>query len=134
MQLYGTEHSDAEEFDSKIQVTNSTGTTAQKVVVDERDSLLSVLSDRVQAWLQDLGNLEDLIEIILDLGRPPQARYRDTEEQMDDDDVTEDEINGVISRLSPFGDDNRAGIERTLHRIACMRNRNGVARGRPGTC
>ena len=129
MQLYSTEHSNAQEFDSDIQVTNSTATTSQKVVVDDRDSLLSVLSDRVQAWLQDLGNLEDLIEIILDLGRPPQARYRDTEEQMDDDNVTEDEINGIISRLSPFGDDNRAGIERTLHRIACMRNRNGKVVG-----
>ena len=129
MQLYSPEHSDAQEFDSETEVTDSSATRSQKVVVDDRDSLLSVLSDRVQAWLQELGNPEDLIEVILDLGRPPQARYRETEEQMDDEDVTEDEINGVISRLSPFGDDNRAGIERTLHRIACMRNRNGKVVG-----
>ena len=129
MQLYNPEQSDAQEFDGEIQVTDSTGIASQKVVVDDRDSLLNVLSNRVQAWLQELGNLENLIEVILDLGRPPQARYRDTEEQMDDQDVTEDEINGVISRLSPFGDDNRAGIERTLHRIACMRNRNGKVVG-----
>jgi len=129
LQLYSPEQPDAQEFDGENLITATNAKAVQKVVVDDRDSLLSVLSDRVQAWLHELGNQEDLIEIILDLGRPPQARYRNAEKEMDDKDVTEDEINGVISRLSPFGDDNRAGIERTLHRIACMRNRNGKVVG-----
>ena len=101
----------------------------QKVVVDDLESLLEVLPQRVRRWLQDLEPLDGLLEIILDLGRPPQARFFDREEAMGQQDTTEDEINGVVSNLSPFGGDNRAGIERTLHRIAGMRNRNGKVIG-----
>ena len=74
MQLYSPEQPDAQEFDGENLITATNAKAAQKIVVDDRDSLLSVLSDRVQAWLHELGNQEDLIEIILDLGRPPQAR------------------------------------------------------------
>ena len=84
----------------------------QKVVVDDLESLLEVLPQRVRRWLQDLEPLDGLLEIILDLGRPPQARFFDREEAMGQQDTTEDEINGVVSNLSPFGGDNRAGIER----------------------
>lgn len=129
MHPYSPEQADAQERDSDSQIVDPKAAAVQKVVVDDLDSLLNVLSQRVQTWLQELGSPEDLIEIILDLGRPPQARFRDREEFMDAEDVTDDEINDVISRLSPFGDDNRAGIERTLHRIACIRNRNGKVIG-----
>ena len=129
MQLQSPEQADAQEPTSDTRIIDSKAAAVQKVVVDDLGSLLSVLSDRVQTWLQELGTPEDLIEIILDLGRPPQARFRDREEFMVAEDVTDDEILDVISRLSPFGDDNRAGIERTLHRIACMRNRNGKVIG-----
>ena len=101
----------------------------QRVVMDDLGSLLDVLPQRVRSWLQGLGPLDGLLEIILDLGRPPQARFFDREEAMGQQDTTEDEINGVVSQLSPFGGDNRAGIERTLHRIAGMRNRNGKVIG-----
>ena len=74
MQLYSPEQPDAQGFDGENLITATNAKAAQKIVVDDRDSLLSVLSDRVQAWLHELGNQEDLIEIILDLGRPPQAR------------------------------------------------------------
>ena len=129
MRLYSPESADAQEPEGENQMVDSKATVVQKVVVDDLDTLLGVLSARVQIWLRELGNLEDLLEVILDLGRPPQARFRDQEELLADQEVTEDEINEVISRLSPFGDDNRAGIERTLHRIACMRNRNGKVVG-----
>ncbi len=129
MQSHSPEQANAQEPTSETQIIDSKAAVVQKVVVDDLGSLLNVLSDRVKVWLQELGTHEDLIEIILDLGRPPQARFRDREEIMDAEDVTDDEINDVISRLSPFGDDNRAGIERTLHRIACMRNRNGKVIG-----
>ena len=101
----------------------------QKVVMDDLGSLLEVLPQRVRSWLQGLEPLDGLLEIILDLGRPPQARFFDREEAMGQQDTTEDEINSVVSQLSPFGGDNRAGIERTLHRIAGMRNRNGKVIG-----
>jgi stage III sporulation protein SpoIIIAA len=129
LQLQSPEQADAQEPTSDTQIIDSKAAVVQKVVVDDLGSLLRVLSGRVQTWLHELGTPEDLIEIILDLGRRPQARFRDREEFMDGEDVTDDEINAVISRLSPFGDDNRAGIERTLHRIACMRNRNGKVIG-----
>ena len=102
---------------------------AQKVVVDDLESLLQVLPRRVRRWLQDLEPLDGLLEIILDLGRPPQTRFFDREEALGQQDTTEDDITSVVSQLSPFGGDNRAGIERTLHRIAGMRNRNGKVIG-----
>ena len=101
----------------------------QKVVVDDLESLLQVLPARVQFWLRNLDGLDELLEIILDMGRLPQARFRDREEALLEQETTEAEIEEVISRLSPFGGDNRAGIERTLHRIAGMRNRNGKVVG-----
>lgn len=101
----------------------------QKVVVDDLESLLQVLPHQVRSWLWDMEPLDGLLEIILDLGRPPQARFFDREEALGQMDTTEDDINSVVSQLSPFGGDNRAGIERTLHRIAGIRNRNGKVVG-----
>jgi stage III sporulation protein SpoIIIAA len=122
---HSPEQADAQELDSENQIVDSQATAVRNVVMDDLTSLLSVLSERVQTWLVALGDPEDLIEIILDLGRPPQARFREREEVMPSHEVTEEEISEIVSRLSPFGDDNRAGIERTLHRISCMRNRSG---------
>ena len=31
----------------------------------------------------------------------------------------------LITQVGEFGEDNRAGIDRTLHRISCLRNRDG---------
>ena len=94
----------------------------RRVVVDDLHLLLSVLPPHVQEWLEQLGDTQGLLEVILDLGRAPQARFR-TREEVGDREVTEQEILSVVSGISPFGDDNRAGIERTLHRISCIRNR-----------
>ena len=58
-----------------------------------------------------------LIEIVLDLGRRPEARFQNSESYLSDRDVTRDDIEHVVDRIGVFGDDNRAGIERTLHRI-----------------
>ena len=61
----------------------------------------------------------------MDLGRPPEARFPDEQIQLSGEEVTSADIRGVIEKLAPFGDDNRAGIERTLHRISALRNRAG---------
>ena len=66
-----------------------------------------------------------LIEIVLDLGRRPEARYQEGERVLVDRDVTRDDLAHVADRIGHFGDDNRAGIERTLHRISAIRNRTG---------
>ncbi|MGH7683359.1 MAG: R3H domain-containing nucleic acid-binding protein, partial [Vulcanimicrobiaceae bacterium] len=62
---------------------------------------------------------------VLDLGRPPEARFENSFVFLSDAPVTHEELAHVASRLSPFGADNRAGIERTLHRISAIRNRTG---------
>jgi stage III sporulation protein SpoIIIAA len=69
--------------------------------------------------------LDDLLEVILDLGRIPTARYVDREETLSQVEVTTADIDYVVERISAFDTDNRAGMERTLHRIAAIRNRRG---------
>jgi stage III sporulation protein SpoIIIAA len=68
---------------------------------------------------------EDLLEVIMDLGRLPEARYRNHERFLSDREVTQEDIDYVIGRIGAFGEDNRAGIPRTLHRISAIRNRTG---------
>ena len=70
-----------------------------------------------------------LIEIVMDLGRRPEARFQDSELYLSDHDVTRDDLQHVVDRIGVFGDDNRAGIERTLHRISAIRNRTGAIVG-----
>ncbi|HEX7101308.1 MAG TPA: R3H domain-containing nucleic acid-binding protein, partial [Nitrolancea sp.] len=67
----------------------------------------------------------ELIEIVLDLGRFPEARFQDREVYLSRSEVTRDDIAYVAERIGRFGDDNRAGIERTLHRISAIRSRSG---------
>lgn len=71
----------------------------------------------------------DLLEIVMDLGRLPEARYRGEERFLSDREVTQEEIDYVINRIGVFGEDNRAGIPRTLHRISGIRNRRGTVIG-----
>ena len=66
-----------------------------------------------------------MIEVVLDLGRPPEARFETDFTYLSDHPVTSEDIAHVVSRLSEFGADNRAGIEKTLHRISAIRNRAG---------
>jgi stage III sporulation protein SpoIIIAA len=67
----------------------------------------------------------ELLEIVLDLGREPEARFDGGEVILDTLQVTQEDIEYVVARVGAFGDDNRAGIERTLHRISAIRNRSG---------
>ncbi|MBI4298716.1 MAG: AAA family ATPase [Chloroflexi bacterium] len=69
--------------------------------------------------------MRELLEVILDLGRPAEARFPAGDVLLNSHEVTEDDIQYVVARIGVFGDDNRAGIERTLHRISAIRNRKG---------
>jgi stage III sporulation protein SpoIIIAA len=86
---------------------------------------LDVLPAVVRERLERADQLDSLIEVVLDYGRPAEARYRDRVERMHDVLVSADDIEFVAKRLGEFGTDNRAGIERTLHRISAIRNRHG---------
>jgi stage III sporulation protein SpoIIIAA len=97
--------------------------TPQISVADDLDLLLDVMPPRVQEALT--RQREDLIEIVLDLGRPPEARYPDRGADLSPEVVTREDLDFVVERVGRFGGDNRAGIERTLHRISALRNRDG---------
>ncbi|MDD2431529.1 MAG: AAA family ATPase [Firmicutes bacterium] len=95
-----------------------------KKITDDLDVLLGVLPKRVRDAL-DIPDQDQLLEVVLDLGRVPEARFPDRFVYLGEDLVTRDELSEVISRIGEFGSDNRAGIERTLHRISSLRNRRG---------
>ena len=100
-------------------------TVSEQCVTDDLDRLLALLPEPLQASLAAPQRRADLLEVVLDLGRLPAARYPDRSEDLGDQPVSSDDLQGVIERLGPFGGDNRAGIERTLHRISAVRNRSG---------
>ncbi len=97
----------------------------QRKITDDLDALLQVLPPTVEQSLRAANQGDNLLEIVLDLGRVPEARFVDHELVLSQDEVTEEDLNCVIVRIGEFTGDNRAGIERTLHRISCIRNRQG---------
>ena len=97
--------------------------------MDDLDLLLGALPEEVVAAVHALPDKSQLIEVVLDLGRRPEARFPNSESTLLDREVTEADIAHVVDHIGSFGDDNRAGIERTLHRISAIRNRNGKVVG-----
>lgn len=97
----------------------------QLETVDDLQQLLEVVPADIVSPLRRQNGFADLLEIVLDLGRVPKARFPDREEVLSLREVTFDDLQYVVSRIGAFGDDNRAGIERTLHRISAIRNRQG---------
>jgi stage III sporulation protein SpoIIIAA len=97
----------------------------RKQVTDNLDQLLDILPPRIKASLGLCGGLEQLVEIVMDLGRLPEARYFDSTKYLTDDPITKEDLALCVHQVGEFGGDNRAGIERTLHRISAIRNRKG---------
>jgi stage III sporulation protein SpoIIIAA len=97
----------------------------QKVITDDLDALVDILPPHIRQPLRQQKDISELLEVVLDLGRPPEARFPRREMVLNPKEVDEEDIDYVSSRVSSFGDDNRAGIERTLHRISAIRNRKG---------
>jgi stage III sporulation protein SpoIIIAA len=95
------------------------------VSTDNIDLLLEVLPPPVREALAGAGEIESLIEVVLDLGRQPEARYPGRAAFLADSLVTREDIQYVATRAGRFTRDNRAGVERTLHRISAIRNRVG---------
>lgn len=97
----------------------------KKIIIDDLDALIDILPPFVSEPLRRLENRNELLEVVLDLGRPPEARLFNSEMIVDPREITQQDIDYVVSRIGTFSDDNRAGIERTLHRISAIRNRRG---------
>src|SRR5215217_5483885 len=104
--------------------------TNPQAITSNIDLLLETLPLHIQQSLdQGPDDKEDLLEIVMDLGRLPEARYRGRERFLSDHEVGQEDIDYVIARIGAFGEDNRAGIPRTLHRISAIRNRAGKVIG-----
>ena len=97
----------------------------QKVITDDLDALIDILPPHIHQPLCQQKDISELLEVVLDLGRPSEARFPRREMVLNPKEVDEQDIDYAASRVSSFGDDNRAGIERTLHRISAIRNRKG---------
>ncbi len=95
----------------------------QEKVTDNLAQLLDVLPPSIRECLEKQPDLEDLLEIVMDLGRPAEARFPTRSLELSDIEITPEDIEYIVSRVGEFGKDNRAGIERTLHRISAIRNR-----------
>ena len=92
---------------------------------NDLDRLTEVLPDKVRKFIT-YEKMEDVIEIVLDIGRTPEIRHAGGRiEYLGDDFVTDDDINYITCRLQEFTSDNRSGIPGTLHRISAIRNRQG---------
>jgi stage III sporulation protein SpoIIIAA len=101
----------------------------RRVVTDDLDALLDVLPLHIHEPLNQQPDHSELLEVILDLGRLPEARFPHRELVLNSREVSQSDIDYVVSRIGEFTGDNRAGINHTLHRISAIRNRNGYIIG-----
>jgi stage III sporulation protein SpoIIIAA len=96
-----------------------------RTITDDLDLLLDALAPHIGEPIRNRPDAHELLEVVMDLGRLPEARFPGREIVLSEREVSESDIEYVVSHVGEFGDDNRAGIERTLHRISCIRNRRG---------
>lgn len=116
-------------LDSASLSPNASSLVSTQRITDDLDRLLDVLPERLRAALASAERREQLLEVVLDLGRIPEARYPGRAIALGDAPVERQDLAGVLERIGRFGEDNRAGIERTLHRISAIRNRTGEVVG-----
>ena len=98
-------------------------------ITDDLDRLVSLLPSEVQSSLVSPQSRDQLLEVVLDLGRVPEARYPGCSKPLGSSFIARSDLQAMVERLGQFGSDNRAGIERTLHRISAIRNRRGEVVG-----
>jgi stage III sporulation protein SpoIIIAA len=94
-------------------------------ITDDLDKLLEILPLTIRQSLEQQTDKSSLIEIVLDLGRKPEARFAERNCYLSDQIVSREDLEHCIARVGQFSGDNRAGIECTLHRISAIRNRQG---------
>src|SRR5689334_15955442 len=107
------------------------------IIHSDLEKLSQVFPDYIKKSLEETNDESRLIEIILDLGRRPEGRFLSESVYLSEQIVSWQDLDYTTKRLGKFSNDNRAGIERTLHRISCIRNRQGIIIGltcRIGRC
>ena len=95
------------------------------LLADDLNQLLDVLPIFISEPLKKHKNREHLVEIVLDIGRRPEARFANGSDYLSYRTVIWQDLDYILKRLGKFSGDNRAGIEKTLHRISSIRNRKG---------
>jgi stage III sporulation protein SpoIIIAA len=101
------------------------GSDLSRTITDDMDLLIDALAPHIGDPIRLRADKHELLEVVMDLGRLPEARFPGREVVLSERDVTESDLEYVVAHIGEFGEDNRAGIERTLHRISCIRNRRG---------
>ncbi|MFA5098262.1 MAG: R3H domain-containing nucleic acid-binding protein [Candidatus Margulisiibacteriota bacterium] len=94
-------------------------------ISDTIKSLLEILPPHIKEKIYSRIDFSDMIEVILDLGKKPEVRFEKKVFTIEDETVSQEDIDHIITKVGKFTSDNRAGIERSLHRISCIRNRTG---------
>jgi stage III sporulation protein SpoIIIAA len=100
-----------------------------KEITDDLELLLRVVPPHIRDALHRQADLKNLIEVVMDLGRPPEGRFPSRAINLSESSITREDVDYVTHRVGAFTLDNRAGIERTLHRISAIRNRREVVVG-----
>ncbi len=103
--------------------------TQTKYITDDLAAMLNVFPEDIAAAVKKVDHFDNLLEVILDLGRVPTARFVEGEVALLERVVEQKDIDHVVGLISDFDADNRAGMERTLHRISAIRNRRGEVVG-----
>ena len=95
------------------------------LLADDLTQLLDVLPTFISGPLEKHPRREQLVEIVLDIGRRPEARFAKGTDYLSYRTIVWQDLDYILKRLGKFSGDNRAGIEKTLHRISSIRNRKG---------
>jgi len=95
------------------------------LITDDLNKLLEIVPEAIRTKIQKHPQQEKVVEIVMDLGRIPEARFQDKVTYLGETPVSKEDLRYCIERVGIFSGDNRAGIERTLHRISAIRNRSG---------
>jgi hypothetical protein len=90
------------------------GSSVQKVITDDMDAMLDILPPHIKKPLVQQEYISELVEVVIDLGRTAEARFPRREVVLDEREIEEADIDYIVARVGAFGEDNRAGIERTL--------------------
>jgi len=99
------------------------------LLADDLNQLLDILPQYIRIPLKEQNQKEQLIEIVLDIGRRPEARFSNGSSYLSYQTIVWQDLDYILKRLGKFSGDNRAGIEKTLHRISSLRNRQGSVIG-----
>jgi stage III sporulation protein SpoIIIAA len=99
------------------------------VIKNNLEKMLSIFPDRIKSTLLKHPEKLKLIEITIDLGKIPQARFFSHYEYVSSTAINNSEISKIINSLTKFNNDNRTGINKTLHRISCIKNKDGIIVG-----